>query len=94
MLSLGACSVDNTSQSFLVEFQPINLNADPEALKVAGISLEELQLRGLAPAIAMERFRAWIEETAGSQGTPVFVGFNAPFDRSFVDLLLPPVSGE
>jgi DNA polymerase III epsilon subunit-like protein len=85
MLSLGACSVDNTGQSFLLEFQPINLNSDPNALKVAGISLEELQLRGVPPAIAMEQFRAWIEETVGSQGTPVFVGFNAPFDWSFVN---------
>jgi DNA polymerase III epsilon subunit-like protein len=72
MLSLGACSVDNTGQSFLVELQPINLNADPNALKIAGISLEELQLRGVPPAIAMERFR-------------VLVGFNAPFDWSFVN---------
>jgi len=67
MLSLGACSVDDTGQSFLVELQPINLNSDPNALKVAGISLEELQLRGVPPAIAMEQFRAWIEETVGAR---------------------------
>lgn len=85
MLTLGACSVDNTSQSFLVELQPINFNADPTALKVAGISLEELQLRGVPPEVAMERFRAWIEETVGGKGAPVFVGFNAPFDWSFVN---------
>jgi ribonuclease T len=85
MLSLGACSVDNIDKSFLVEFQPINLNADPKALEVAGISLEELQLRGHPPAIAMERFRTWIERTIGSKSAPVFLGFNAPFDWSFVN---------
>ena len=47
--------------------------------------VEELQLRGVPPAIAMKQFRAWIQETVGSQGTPVFVGFNAPFDWSFVN---------
>jgi ribonuclease T len=85
MLSLGACLVDDVSRSFHIEFQPINLNAEPNALKVTGISLEELQVRGIAPAVAMQRFQDWITETVESEDVPVFVGFNAPFDWSFVN---------
>ena len=33
----------------------------------------------------MQKFRDWVISTAGPDATPVFVGFNAPFDWSFVN---------
>lgn len=84
MLSIGACVVADPSATFACEFKPINDRFVPEALKVSGLSLDRLQQDGTEPEAAMRRFRAWIDEVAGD-GTPVFVGFNAPFDWSFVN---------
>lgn len=84
LLSLGASVVNNPLQHFYVEFQPITENAVQEALAVSGFSLTELAQHGEAPEAAMRCFRDWI--TAISDGrTPVFVGFNAAFDWSFVN---------
>ena len=33
----------------------------------------------------MKAFAAWIETVVGEADTPVFVGFNAPFDWSFIN---------
>ncbi|MER8349344.1 3'-5' exonuclease, partial [Acinetobacter baumannii] len=41
----------------------------------------------------MSRFRAWIDQIAGDD-TPVFVGFNAPFDWSFVNYYFHRYTGE
>ena len=84
MLSIGACLVSDPSSTFACELKPINGNAVPAALEVSGLSLERLEKTGLNPAEAMARFGAWINEVAGD-ADPVFVGFNAPFDWSFVN---------
>jgi DNA polymerase III epsilon subunit-like protein len=85
MLTLGACNVDDPGQVFSCEFKPISDKVDVKAMEVTGLSLTKLAVDGLAPEIAMAQFRAWVEEVAGEQGTPVFVGLNAPFDWSFVN---------
>jgi DNA polymerase III alpha subunit (gram-positive type) len=85
LLSIGACDVDDESRSFSIELKPINRNADPKALEVTGLSLEILAERGEEPAAAMEAFGNWAQSLAGEDATPVFVGFNAPFDWSFVN---------
>lgn len=85
LLSIGACCVDDESKSFSCEIKPINRNADPKALEVSGLSLDTLEESGLAPSDAMHRFGTWAESVAGVGGTLVFVGFNAPFDWSFVN---------
>jgi len=85
MLTIGACNVDNPDQVFSCELKPISLNADPKALAVTGLSLERLLVDGLPPGIAMEQFQKWVVEMSGNDGTPVFVGLNAPFDWSFVN---------
>jgi DNA polymerase III epsilon subunit-like protein len=84
LLSIGACAVYEPAREFSCLFQPISTNADPQALEVTGLQLEELMVRGLAPEAAMKEFAQWVQEiTAGS--TPVFVGLNASFDWSFVN---------
>lgn len=85
MLSIGACAVDAQEQTFECTLQPISDRADPEALKVSGLSLETLARTGLPPIAAMERFESWAAALAGHGGDLVFVGFNAPFDWSFVN---------
>jgi len=85
MLTIGACNVDNPEQVFSCELKPISANADPKAMEVTGLSLEKLAAVGLSPEVAMKRFQDWVVEVAGDDGTPVFVGLNAPFDWSFVN---------
>lgn len=83
MLSLGACAVGNPADGFYVEIKPLNGNAVPEALKVSGFDLARLAVSGERPEDALARFRDWVRRMAGP-ATPVFVGFNAGFDWSFV----------
>ncbi len=85
LLTIGACDADDDSKSFSAELKPINYNADPKALEVTGLSLTELAERGDDPAVVMQAFADWALELAGKDGTLVFVGFNAPFDWSFVN---------
>jgi len=84
LLSLGACSVIDPRLQFYVEIQPISDKAVPEALAVAGFTLEHLKKTGTPPATAMSSFADWIKINRG-EGNPVFVGFNACFDWSFVN---------
>lgn len=85
ILTIGACNVDNPEQVFSCELKPISRNADPKAMAVTGLSLETLAAEGLSPEVAMKQFQDWVAEVAGDDGTPVFVGLNAPFDWSFVN---------
>jgi len=84
MLSLGACLVTAPEITFYTEFKPINNHFVPAALKVGGLTLEQLAITGRPPAEAMRDFHHWIAETANNR-TPVFVGFNASFDWAFVN---------
>jgi ribonuclease T len=84
LLSLGACVADRRNERFYLELRPLNENAVPEAVAVTGLDLKRLVAVGVEPAEGMKRFRAWVASvTAGDQ--PVFVGFNAGFDWSFVN---------
>lgn len=85
LLSIGACLVSDPDTTFSCELRPINDNADPAALEVSGLSMQELAEHGLAPAVAMARFADWLRKIAGEDGEVVFAGFNAPFDWSFVN---------
>lgn len=84
MLSLGACLVDNPTEQFYIELKPINDSFIPEALKVSGLTFEQLTATGIAPAEAMGSFQNWVQRVADNQRA-VFVGFNASFDWAFVN---------
>jgi len=71
--------------AFECELKPINENSIPEAMKVTGMSLDELTKTGLEPSEAMVRFADWIATVVSSKQHPVFVGLNAPFDWSFIN---------
>jgi|SRR5580704_11792741 ribonuclease T len=84
MLSLGACRVDALEHTFYAELRPISDRFVPAALEVSGFDLHWLMNEGQEPPAAMQSFQKWImKETQGQ--TPVFAGFNASFDWSFVN---------
>jgi DNA polymerase III alpha subunit (gram-positive type) len=84
LLAIGACVVGSTGVDFFAELKPINGRFVPEAMKVVGASLEEYEARGLPPEQVMRAFGDWLEGLS-QDGKPVFVGFNATFDWSFVN---------
>jgi len=85
MLSIGACSISEPDETFTCQLKPISASFDPKALEVTGLSLDELRQTGLEPHDAMTRFAMWLSTIYGSDSNPIFVGFNAPFDWSFVN---------
>lgn len=85
LLTIGACAVADNTQTFACALKPTTRNALPEALEITGLSLDTLEREGLEPHEAMRKFRDWVGCVAGTDGTPVFVGFNAAFDWSFVN---------
>ena len=85
LLSIGACVVFEPSKTFSCQLKPINRKADPKALEVAGLSLDKLARTVLDPSEAMRSFSDWLRIVAGENDSIVFVGFNAPFDWSFVN---------
>src|ERR1019366_4274639 len=84
MLSMGACVIGRPDEGFYVELQPISDKAVADALKVTGFVLEDLAKTGERPNSAMGRFRDWVQNVSAGD-KPVFVGFNAGFDWSFVN---------
>lgn len=85
LLTIGACSAFDPAITFSCALNPINQNADPQAMKVVGLSIDELARTGLTPTEAMKRFSDWLADLSGGNSFPVFVGFNAPFDWSFIN---------
>ena len=83
MLSLGACVVGDTTKTFYREFKPITDKYLKEALKVSGISLDELRGSGVEPKHGMLEFENWIKAVSNGKRS-VLVAFNATFDWMFV----------
>ncbi len=85
MLTVGACPVDDPGVTFSASLKPLSRKADPKALEVTGLSIEQLLVEGEEPEAAMKRLASWLGAAVGPTMTPVFVGFNAAFDWSFVN---------
>jgi DNA polymerase III epsilon subunit-like protein len=94
LLSLGACvagtfdgkvfrRVDPLGCTFYAELRPVSDEFDPAALAVAGLDRDRLAAEGEDPAVAMQRFAAWLQEAARG-GRPVFVAYPASFDWPWV----------
>lgn len=84
MLALGACLVSDIKETFYAELRPINSASVPAAMRVVGKSLADFVQTGSDPLTVMSDFRSWILK-AQKETKPVFVGFNASFDWSFVN---------
>ncbi len=85
MLSIGACVIFDVSRTFACELKPISAKSSPDAIRVSGLSLEKLAQTGLTPRDAMSEFSEWLLRVCMANTRPIFVGFNAPFDWSFVN---------
>ena len=84
MLSLGACLVGGVDHTFYAELRPMSDRFVPAALEITGFDLRELSTRGQQPITVMQNLLDWV--AVESHGiSPVFVGFNAGFDWSFVN---------
>jgi DNA polymerase III epsilon subunit-like protein len=84
MLSIGASVVGEPETSFYTELKPLNENAVPEAMAVSKLDMKSLAEKGQEPRGVMSEFRDWVRASAAGR-KPVFVGFNASFDWSFVN---------
>jgi len=84
LLSIGACLVDDPECGFYIEIVPEHDAVTPGALEITGLTMAGLAASGVTPATAMERFAQWIDDVTPAGQTPIFVGFNAPFDWLFV----------
>ena len=85
LLSIGACAAFEPNNGFTCKVKPITDKFDPQALEVTGLSMKDLTNCGLEPDKAMIAFSDWLSGLAGPEDTIVFVGFNAPFDWSFIN---------
>jgi DNA polymerase III alpha subunit (gram-positive type) len=85
LLSIGACNVDDASQTFYAELQPLTMAYMPGALGISGLSMERLRENGVPPEEALARFEAWVLAQGTNGRTPVFVAFNAAFDWMFLN---------
>jgi ribonuclease T len=89
MLSLGACVVGyednkNNDYTFYIEIQPISDHYVKEALEIAGLSIQELEVKGTAPKEAMKKFADWIAKVSGDK-KPIFVASPISFDWCFLN---------
>lgn len=84
LLAIGATVVGSASQTFYVELRPISDEYVPEALRAIGRNFIDFQQSGVEPLRAMSDFAQWITAVSVNR-QPVFVGFNATFDWSFIN---------
>jgi DNA polymerase III epsilon subunit-like protein len=84
MLAIGACLVDTPDRTFYKELKPISDRFVADALAVSHLSVDDLKINGADPANAMRDFSKWVQGVTSAR-RPVFVGFNAGFDWSFVN---------
>jgi DNA polymerase III epsilon subunit-like protein len=85
MLSIGACPVFDTANTFYVELIPDREGFQPEALAISGLDMNKLKLEGTPPAEALHNFEHWIKSVCPEGSRVVFVALNAPFDWMFVN---------
>ena len=85
MLSIGACLVHDTEETFYVELSPDRDRSIPDALAICGLDMETLKRTGVEPEKALRSFAAWVQSITPQGARPVFVALNAPFDWMFVN---------
>jgi len=88
LASLGCAVVGRPALVYYAELKPISDLEDPDAVKANGLTMSHLLEKGQDPHEAMRRFADWVRGVTGTTHRPVFVGFNAAFDWSFVNWYL------
>ena len=85
LLSIGACNLPNPRKTFYIELKPDKPGISDGSTEVHGLSMKELQQKGVEPVEALQRFESWLAEVVPGEVTPIFVALNAPFDWMFVN---------
>jgi ribonuclease T len=85
LLSIGACLVEEPSNSFYIELQPDREQISAEAMAIHGLTLETLKKNGTPAREAMQAFADWVNGAVNENQRAVFVALNAPFDWMFVN---------
>jgi DNA polymerase III epsilon subunit-like protein len=85
LLSIGASLVSDPTQGFYVELKPASKEVDPTALRVSQLDIKKLTAEGVEPGAAMRSFADWIHKVAPNGHRALMVGFNAPYDWSFIN---------
>jgi DNA polymerase III epsilon subunit-like protein len=85
LLAIGACLVSDPRRGFYTELKPVTQIADPQAMAVHSLSLDELMLRAQPPAEALSDFEKWLAREIEPGQQPILVAFNAPFDWMFLN---------
>ena len=80
LLSIGACTLGNSKNTFYIELVPASLNALESALEISKLDLDQLSKSGTPAKEALHKFQQWIDQVLPENHTPVFAAFNAPFD--------------
>jgi DNA polymerase III epsilon subunit-like protein len=84
LIALGACLIDDDSQTFYRLIKPLpDLPWSEAAERVHQLPRSRVDVEGLDPVAAMTDFAGWVERCADGR-RPVFVGWNAGFDWMFV----------
>jgi DNA polymerase III epsilon subunit-like protein len=84
LLTIGACTLEERSQTFYIELKPFNNKITPEAYAIHHLDMKHLYEHGSPPLEAMTRFEEWVQSVVPENMSPVFLSFNAPFDWMFV----------
>jgi ribonuclease T len=84
LLSIGACTLTHPRGEFYVELQPTTMNSEIQSEEIHQLDLQKLSQTGQPPEKAMRLFADWLAEDTSLENSPLFLGFNAPFDWMFV----------
>lgn len=84
LLSIGACTLGASRQTFYAELKPDKELTDAEAMSIHKLDMQKLFAEGLPPQVALAQFRDWMQEVIPAGRKPVFLAFNAPFDWMFI----------
>ncbi len=92
MLSFGAVRIARagrryvpTADEIYLEIKPTYGGVQTSAMEVHGLDIEKVMRDGVTIGDAAKQIEAWVDAHATTEDPPVFVGYCANFDWSFVN---------
>ncbi|MFG0320093.1 MAG: 3'-5' exoribonuclease domain-containing protein [Planctomycetota bacterium JB042] len=95
LLSIGAVVLERRDgdlvlgddEGFYVELKPRSGREDPGAMAVHGLDPAKLRAEGSSPEEAARSLDAWVRKVSTEDDPPIFVGYCANFDWTYVNEL-------